>query len=279
MIRQIADRSSAPYANQQAAGHEPADNRSEPQAAPYTAPQAPAATGSGPAQPQARATLTDAIPAPAAPPGAASATVPGNASSDDDGRDDANRTKLQIPAAGAPDGNRISTSLLPYHAWASRPLPHPDTASLPVIIAGLQEIVGAEGPIHAERAYRLYILAAGGQRVGPDIRRTFHKATRQALRKGLIRQFDDGITALDQRTLHLPGKPSTLVRELGPRQLTDVPRSEIAKLVKYLRAHGIADDKIKRAVLDAYRLPQLTVKRSRYLDECLRYDTRGTAAT
>lgn len=56
------------------------------------------------------------------------------------------------------------------------------------------------------------------------------------------------------------------MRELGPRQLTDVPRSEIAKLIKYLRAHGTADDMIKRAVLDAYGLVQLSGKRSRYLD-------------
>ena len=157
----------------------------------------------------------------------------------------------------------MSDSLLPYHAWTSRTLPHPDTTPLPAIIAGLQEIIGAEGPIHAERAYRLYILAAGGQRVGPDIRRTFHKATRQALRKGLIRQIEDRITSLDQKTLYLPGKPSTLVRELGPRQLTDVPRSEIAKLIKYLKAHGTADDTIKRAVLDAYLLARPCLRPSR----------------
>ena len=133
--------------------------------------------------------------------------------------------------------------------------------------------MGAEGPIHAERAYRLYILAAGGEKVGPAIRRTFHKATRQALRKGLIRQLDDGITDPDQKTLYVPGKPSTLVRDLGPRQLTDVPRSEVAKLIKYLSGQGAADDTIKRAVLNAYGLVQLSRKRSQYLDECLNYNS------
>jgi len=133
--------------------------------------------------------------------------------------------------------------------------------------------VSAEGPIHAERAYRLYILAAGGQRVGPEIRRTFHKATQQALRKGLLRQLDDGMRALDQRTLYHPGKPSILARDLGPRQLTEVPRSEVAKLIKYLRVHGATDDTIKRALLDAYGLGPLTGKRSRYLDECLSYNS------
>ena len=186
--------------------------------------------------------------------------------------------KSEIPSS-VPSDKQMSISLLPYHAWAPHTLPHPDTTPLPSIIAGLQEIVGAEGPIHAERAYRLYILAAGGQRVGPDIRRTFHKATRQALRKGLIRQLDDGITALDQKTLYVPGKPSTLVRELGPRQLTDVPRSEVAKLIKYLSGQGAADDTIKRAVLNAYGLVQLSTKRSQYLDECLSYNSHRTVTT
>ncbi len=148
-------------------------------------------------------------------------------------------------------------------------LPHPDTTPLSVVIAGLQEIAAAEGPIHAEHAYRLYTRAAGGHRVGPEIRRTFHKATRQALRNGLIRQLDDEIAALDEKTLYVPGKPSILVRELGPRQLSDVPRSEVAKLIKYLGVQGAADDGVKRAVLNVHELVQLTGKRSRYLDECL----------
>ena len=157
-------------------------------------------------------------------------------------------------------------------------LPHPDTTPLPVVIAGLQEIVAEEGPIHAESAYRLYNRATGGHRVGPDIRRTFHKATRQALRNGLIRQVDDEITALDQKTLYVPGKPSILVRELGPRQLSDVPRSEVAKLIEYLDVQGAADDVVKRAVLNVYELIQLTGKRSRYLDECLSCNSRRPAA-
>jgi len=158
-------------------------------------------------------------------------------------------------------------------------LPHPDTTPLPAIIAGLQEIVAAEGPIHAERIYRLYTRAMGGHRVGPDMRRTFHKATRQALRNGLIRQLDDEIAAFDEKTLYVPGKPSILVRELGPRQLSDVPRSEVAKLIKYLDLEDAADEAVKRAVLNAYGLTRLTAKTSQYLDECLSSNSRRPAAT
>ena len=117
----------------------------------------------------------------------------------------------------------------------------------------------------------------GRHRVGPDIRRTFHKATRQALCNGLIRQLDDEIAALDQKTLYVPGKPSILVRELGPRQLSDVPRSEVAKLIKYLDLENAADEAVKRAVLNAHGLTRLTAKTSQYLDECLSYNSRRPA--
>jgi hypothetical protein len=158
-------------------------------------------------------------------------------------------------------------------------LPHPDTTPLPAVIAGLREIAAGEKPIHAERIYRLYTGAMGGHRVGPDIRRTFHKATQQALRNGLIRQLDDEIAVLDEKTLYVPGEPSIFVRELGQRQLSDVPRSEVAKLIKYLDLEDAADEVVKRAVLNAYGLIRLTEKTSQYLDECLSYNSRRPAAT
>jgi hypothetical protein len=169
--------------------------------------------------------------------------------------------------------------LFPYQPWTPRPLPHPDTAPPEVVMAGLREIVAAEGPIHAERAYRLYALAAGGRRVGPEMRRAFHAATLRALRAGEIRQLDDEVILLDNKTLYAPGGPTVLVRELGPRRLSDVPRSEVAKLVRYLGLAGAADDEVKRAVLEAYRLSRLTARTSQYLDECLRYRLRRPAAT
>src|SRR5260370_4145353 len=80
------------------------------------------------------------------------------------------------PAAepAVPGGDRAGPALLPYQAWTPRVLPRPDTAPLPAVLAGLEDIVAAEGPIHAQRAYRLYTLAAGGRRAGPAMRRPFH---------------------------------------------------------------------------------------------------------
>ena len=273
-IREVSGKGGLRDAYQQTAGHESADSRSGPLTAPHAPPPAPTSTDEGSAGSQPKTPFPDETsPAPAEPIGAVNSADAGKPSSGNDDSDDAGPIKSEILAGNAPSDSPMSISLLPYHAWTPRTLPHPDTTPLPAIIAGLQEIVGAEGPIHAERAYRLYILAAGGEKVGPAIRRTFHKATRQALRKGLIRQLDDGITDPNQKTLYVPGKPSTLVRDLGPRELTDVPRSEVAKLIKYLSGQGAADDTIKRAVLNAYGLVQLSRKRSQYLDECLNYNS------
>jgi very-short-patch-repair endonuclease len=172
-------------------------------------------------------------------------------------------------AAGAPDDSRTPASLLPYQEWTPRPLPHPDAAPLTEVITGLREIVAAEGPIRAQRAYRLYTRAAGGRRVGTEMRRAFHEATRQALEAGEVRQLDDETASPDEKTLFISGRPSVLVRELGPRQLPEVPRSEVAKLIKFLGLEAAADDVIKRAVLSAYGLVRLTARTSQYLDECL----------
>ena len=191
----------------------------------------------------------------------------------------AGRTEQGVPARSIPSGNRTSFSLAPYQAWTPRVLPHPDTTPRSEIIAGLLDIVAAEGPIHAQRAYRVYTHAAGGLRVGTEMRRAFHAATRQALRTCAFQQLDDELLPQDEKTLYVPGKPPVLVRELGPRQLSDVPRSEVAELIKYLDLGGAAADVVKRAVLNAYGLVRLTVRASLYLDECLSYDWPRSTTT
>jgi hypothetical protein len=64
-----------------------------------------------------------------------------------------------------------------------------------------------------------------------------------------------------------------LVRELGPRQIHEVPRSELVTLITELGVNG-EPSRTKRAVLDALGLVKLTQKTSDYLDEWLRYQWR-----
>ena len=108
------------------------------------------------------------------------------------------------------------------------------------------------------------------------MRRTFHAATRQALRSGVLQQLDDNMLVPDEKTLHIPGKPPVMIRDIGPRQLSDIPRSEVAELIKNLDLGGSPVDVIKRAVLNAYGLIRLTARTGQYLDECLSYTPSGS---
>jgi very-short-patch-repair endonuclease len=257
----------------QAADDTVADGGSHPATAPRTWPPAPVIVDATPAGPEPGTILPSAASSaplgePAAALNAVDAEETYSGNRDPDG---AGRPEPTVQAPSVPSGNRTTSSLPRYQEWNPRDLSHPDTTPLPEVIAGLLEIVAVEGPIHAQRAYRAYTLAAGGLRVGTEMRRAFHAATRQALRTGALHQLEDKLVSQDEKTLYIPGKPSVLVRELGPRQLSDVPRSEVAKLIKYLCPEGTADDIVKRAVLHAYGLIRLTVRTSQYLDECLSY--------
>jgi hypothetical protein len=141
------------------------------------------------------------------------------------------------------------------------------------IIAALAEIVAAKGPIHARRADQLYTKAAGGHRVGREMRGHFNKAVNRALRRNQLVQIRDDLTGQVDKTLHRPQGSPVLVRELGPRQIHEVPRSELATLITELGVNG-EPSRTKRAVLDALGLVKLTQKTSDYLDECLRYQWR-----
>jgi hypothetical protein len=173
-----------------------------------------------------------------------------------------------------PVSDLIGPSLLTYQAWLPHPLPHPDSTSPSDLVTGLVEIVAAQGPMHAQHAYRVYTQAAGGHRVGTEIRRALYAATRIALRTGALDQLNDDLLLPYEKTLYAVGQPPVLLRELGTRQLPDIPRSKITELIKLLNLADASADEIKRAVLNTYGLIRLTNKTSLCLDDCLSYRWR-----
>jgi very-short-patch-repair endonuclease len=156
----------------------------------------------------------------------------------------------------------------PYIEWIPRRLPSVEVATESEIIAGLVDIVAAEGPMHALRAYQLYVKASGGQRVGRDIRQTFNRAMTKAVRARDVAQVFDNVPGQAGKTVYLPNGDSVVVRTLGPRQLFDVPRTEIRALADLLGTSNSSYES-KRAILDALGLTRLTDRVSEYLDECL----------
>src|SRR3954470_18052733 len=168
------------------------------------------------------------------------------------------------PMAPPPD----VVALEPYVAWESRPVGDPRSTPRPRIMEAMLEIVGAEGPMRASRAYALYNRASGGRKLTSVARAPLSSSIYwlgQERKVVLVRK--DEIPWQDDDVVGMPDSPAVRVRELGPRTLEEVPLDEIAELVRRLRGAGAASaaTEQKRAVLNAYGLVRLTSRADEYL--------------
>ncbi len=190
----------------------------------------------------------------------------------------------------------------PYAAWSGAGLPDPRTAPVSQIAAHLLEIVTVEGPVTADRAYRLYIRGAGSSKVTQRARAPMEQALGRLRLRGQVEidELDNGDEA--QQVLRLAGTPAVVVRELGERSLYEVPLNEIAELMEHFRreligragfgeqpVHAVAGvirqaalrrggpEHLKRAVLDGYGLIRMTQAAEQYLDAALALLDEGAA--
>jgi hypothetical protein len=166
-----------------------------------------------------------------------------------------------VASGGARKGGGIQVDLEPYTAWTPRAVPDPRSAGREAIGPVLLEIVNAEGPILAERAYRLYVKASGGKALTSIARAPLSGATFRLKGAGAI-EMEEG-----SEVLRPAGTPEVRVRELGPRALDEVPLREVAELMKRLRAAGATE--LPRAVLDAYGLVRMTAKAEDFLAQAM----------
>jgi hypothetical protein len=166
-------------------------------------------------------------------------------------------TGLFPAAGGGARTGQVQLDLEPYTAWTARAVPDPRSAGREAIGPVLLEIVSAEGPILADRAYRLYVKASGGKALTTIARAPLSGAAFRLRQAGAIEFEGDG------EILRPAGSPEVRVRELGPRQLDEVPLREVAELMGRLRAAGATE--LPRAVLDTYGLVRMTTKAEEYL--------------
>lgn len=172
-------------------------------------------------------------------------------------------------------GRRVT--MAPYVAFAGGPFAPVSLDRASAVAAGLRNIVEVEGPILAQRAYQLYVQAAGGRRVGSEIKRVLNKVTYEQIRNKQIAWIDDGAEGVIARTLYLPGSAPVVLRELGARELTEIPKSEVSALIAELGLDGQQGDHVSRAVLDAYGLVRLGSRAAEFLRECQAYGPTGNA--
>jgi hypothetical protein len=155
-------------------------------------------------------------------------------------------------------GKTAEVPLAPYAPWEPRVVPDPRSAGRGVIDPVLLEIVAAEGPVLASRAYALYNKAAGGKKLTSIARAPLSGAAYRLRIQGRIEIVGPEEARDDDEVLHLAGSPPVRVRELGPRPLDEVPLLEVAELMRRLRAAGAQE--LRRAVLDRYGLVRMTAK-------------------
>ena len=173
------------------------------------------------------------------------------------------------PAAPAVPANRAEPVVLDaYDAWQPHQVGDPRSTPRPQIMQTMLEIIEAEGPMTASRAYALYNRAAGGRKLTSVARAPLSSAIYWLAREekvALTREAD--VPWQGDDLVRLPDQPAVRVRELGPRSLDEVPLDEIAELVKLLRAARASADptELKRAVLSTYGLVRLTARADDYL--------------
>ncbi len=170
--------------------------------------------------------------------------------------------RAAAPAA-APSGAPVAIALEPYRAWDGEVPGDPRATARPRIMEALRDIVAAEGPVLASRAYAIYNKAAGGRKLTSVARAPLSSAAYWLAQHGQVVLVPKAEAPWqDDDVVRLPDAPPVVVRELGPRELIEVPLDEIAELMRRL---GDVDDR-KRAVLNAYGLVRMTARAEQYLD-------------
>jgi dethiobiotin synthetase len=171
-------------------------------------------------------------------------------------------------AAAAESEPGADVTMEAYDEWEPRRVGDPRSAPRAEIMAALEAIVAAEGPMRASRAYALYNRAAGGRKLTSVARAPLSSALYWLARdRRVVLTRADDIPWQQDDVVRLPDTPAVRVRELGSRTLEEVPLDEIAELIRRVRGAGGTHDPhaLKRAVLDAYGLVRLTARADEYL--------------
>ena len=156
----------------------------------------------------------------------------------------------------------------PYRAWKGEGPGDPRDTPRPRLMDALEAVVAIEGPMLATRAYAVVNRAGGGRKLTSVARAPLASALHWLVRDGRVELAPaDEVPGQGDDVVRAPDAPAVRLRELGPRELTEVPLTEIAELMRRLRAAHTATrpNELKRAVLDTYGLRRLTARADEYL--------------
>ena len=159
---------------------------------------------------------------------------------------------------------RTSSGDLPYPIFDDPLESDPRSDTFIKISKDLCKIIDVEGPMLAKRAYDVYLRGCGIKRLGGDLKKTLNKALQHAINQDRVEKEDEMekgglLYTFVRKTSSAP----VLVRARGPRELAEIPPSEILVVAKRLvKKHQLelGSEEHLRAILDYFELKRLTAQ-------------------
>jgi hypothetical protein len=115
--------------------------------------------------------------------------------------------------------------------------PDPRTGGIGAVADGLCEIIDAEGPMIAKRAYDVYLTGCGIRRLGGELQGTMNRALATAIGQGRV--ISDNVTSrggLVLSTVRSKDAPAVRPRRRGPRSFDEIPPGELRAVAERLSA-------------------------------------------
>lgn len=151
-------------------------------------------------------------------------------------------------------------------------LAYPDPREAPAaqIKTALRDIIKRDGPLTRASVYRLYAQGSPYvQRVGNTMRTALNRHIAALLRSGEFEQVDElGDGSNEGVVLRTAGSPLVRERPAGKRNLTEIPPSELIKVIQQILASSgkrIDDEEVYRQVLFHFKFYNLTQVRKKHL--------------
>ena len=172
------------------------------------------------------------------------------------------------PPRVAPQESAQETSVEDYVTFDDQAGPDPRTSSVLDVMHGLLAILKVEAPVTTSRLFETYLRGCGIKRLGGELRKQLARSLHWALVRDLARLVEGD----DAESLHavvaLPQGPNVRIRSRGPRQLEQIPDTELRALGQRLaEIYPAESEDHLRAVLEHYELKRLTTQtRERLLD-------------
>jgi very-short-patch-repair endonuclease len=175
--------------------------------------------------------------------------------------------------SGSSGGGPASAILADYVACRVTAVPDPRTVSVGVVADSLCQIIDAEGPMIAKRAYDIYLRGCGIRRLSGELKSTMNRALTTAVRQGrVVSENPPGRSGLIQSTVRSNGTDAVKPRRRGPRSFDEIPPGELRAVGAYLSDILVmtpGSDEHLRAILESFDLRRLTPQVSTAIREAL----------